>query len=858
MSAYRNLGLAHGLSLILAVLLLFPGEAAAQSDPPGGNPAEPEPDIAPPVLKEHAEATYPAEALRQRREGNVGLALTIDEAGTVEGVEVTTAAGHGFDEAAVVAARRFTFEPARKGGRAMRATIQFTYRFQLPVEPSPVAVPAPPAAVPGAATPDRAPAVPEGTDEAAQTGSDQATIVVATRPQQAASSRSIGARDLTLRPVASAQDLLRATPGLVLVQHSGGGKANQYFLRGFDADHGTDVALSFDGVPINMVTHAHGQGFADTNFIIPEVVERIDVTKGPYFANQGDFATAGAVDLVSRDDVEHASLGFGVGGSPGRGEPSYRGLLMASPKTESTQSLLAAEIGRQNGPFDRAEGWDRYKLMSKLTVALGSTSSVTLGAMSYAGNWNGSGQLPARAVASGMVPRFGSLDPSEGGSTARHQAFLQYRLLPSAASELKALAYVGSYRFNLFSNFTFFLRDPARGDAIEQVDRRTFYGGKVSYRAAHDIGGVKITTTIGGDMRGDQIRAELWNGEKRSRIEPVGVYRAEPTSVGAFANAEITPFDWLRFAAGGRADLLSFAVEDRLASGGGGAGGVGAATQFSPKASLVVTSLKTAPLTIDTFANYGHGFHSNDVRGAFATPAVTPLARAVGSEVGARARIFRQLDLTAALWQLDLETETVWSGDEGTTDVSGSTHREGVELDARYQPFTWLTADAGVTFTRSRYQADTSYGAGLALAPKQTWAGGLSGRHPLGGGTVRYGVRFYGLGDRPASDDGALVARGFTQVDLHAGYRHRWFDIGFDLENLLDTRYRSAQFATVGRLATDPAVDAPVPPGFSCGKDGRLAPAGAGGGFAGCEDVHFTPAYPFSIRLMATLFLDPQ
>jgi outer membrane receptor protein involved in Fe transport len=457
-----------------------------------------------------------------------------------------------------------------------------------------------------------------------------------------------------------------------------------------------------------------------------------------------------------------------------------------------------------------------------------------------------------------MVPRFGSLDPSEGGSTARHQAFLQYRLLSSAASELKALAYVGSYRFNLFSNFTFFLRDPARGDAIEQVDRRTFYGGKVSYRTAHDIGGVKITTTIGGDMRGDQIRAELWNGEKRSRIEPVGVYRAEPTSVGAFANAEITPFDWLRFAAGGRADLLSFAVEDRLASGGGGAGGVGAATQFSPKASLVVTSLKTEPLTIDTFANYGHGFHSNDVRGAFATPAVTPLARAVGSEVGARARIFRQLDLTAALWQLDLETETVWSGDEGTTDVSGSTHREGVELDARYQPFAWLTADAGVTFTRSKYQADTSYGAGLALAPKQTWAGGLSGRHPLGGGTVRYGVRFYGLGDRPASDDGALVARGFTQVDLHAGYRHRWFDIGFDLENLLDTRYRSAQFATVGRLATDPAVDAPVPPGFSCGKDGRLAPAGAGGGFAGCEDVHFTPAYPFSLRLMATLFLDPQ
>jgi hypothetical protein len=343
----------------------------------------------------------------------------------------------------------------------------------------------------------------------------------------------------------------------------------------------------------------------------------------------------------------------------------------------------------------------------------------------------------------------------------------------------------------------------------------------------------------------------------------VGLYRVEPTSLGAFANAEVTLVDWLRFDVGGRADLLSFAVEDRLAaaSGAPSSGGVGAATQWSPKASMVVTPMKSEPLTLDVFANYGHGFHSNDVRGVFASPAVTPVARAVGSEVGARGRILRQLDLTAALWQLDLETETVWIGDEGTTDVSGSTHREGVELDARYEPFSWLTADAGVTFTRSKYQAETSYGPGLALAPKQTWAGGLSGRHPIGGGTARYGVRFYGIGDRPASDDGVLVARGFTQVDLHVGYRHGWFDLGIDLENLLDTRYRSAQFATVGRLATDPPVGDAIAPGFSCGRDGRFAQPSAGspsGSFGGCEDVHFTPAYPFSIRFMATLFLDPQ
>ena len=840
----------------LAITVGFPVEAAAQTEEPRPSVGEPESDVTPPVLREHGEATYPAEALRQRREGSVGLSLTIDEQGNVQEVSVTNPAGHGFDEAAVAAARRFTFEPARKGGRAMRATVQFTYRFQLPLEPSPPLAPAAGAPAPAASTPG-ADTVTTSAGET-QVGSDQSTIVVASRPQMSASSFSIPRRDLTLRPVASAQDLLRAAPGLVLVQHSGGGKANQYFLRGFDADHGTDVALSFDGVPINMVSHAHGQGFADTHFIIPEAVERIDVTKGPYFAQQSDFATAGAIDLVSRDDVEHASAGFGIGGSPGYGKPSYRALLMASPKTETAKSLIAVEVGRQNGPFDRAEAWDRYKLMSKLSVALGSSSSLTFGAMSYAGNWNGSGQLPARAVASGLAARFGSLDPSEGGNTARHQAFIQYRLLPSADSELKAMAYLGSYRFNLFSNFTFFLRDPEQGDAIEQVDRRTFYGGKVSYRTVHRVAGTKIITTIGGDMRGDQIRAELWNNAGRRRTDPVGAFRVDPTSIGAFAHAEVVPFDWLRFGVGGRADLLSFTVDDRLSGAGSGAG---ADTQLSPKGNVIVTPVKTDALTLDAFANYGHGFHSNDVRGAFASPAVAPLARAVGSEVGARARIHRRLDVSAALWQLDLETETVWSGDEGTTDVSGSTHRQGAELDFRYEPFPWLVADGGVTFTRSKYQADADYGAGLALAPKQTWVGGLSGRHPIGDGVARYGVRFFGLADRPASDDGALVAQGFTQVDLHVGYRHRWFDLGLDVENLLDGRFRAAQFATVGRLAGEPAVDAPVPPGFSCGREGRLAAPAVGSpsnGFAGCEDVHFTPAYPFSVRLMATLYLDPQ
>jgi hypothetical protein len=212
------------------------------------------------------------------------------------------------------------------------------------------------------------------------------------------------------------------------------------------------------------------------------------------------------------------------------------------------------------------------------------------------------------------------------------------------------------------------------------------------------------------------------------------------------------------------------------------------------------------------------------------------------------------------VWQLDLASETVWNGDDGTTGVSDPTNRKGIELESRYELASWLAADAALTFTKSQFTTDMENGGGLALAPKRTWAGGLSGRHAFGPGVARAGLRFYGIGDRPATDDGALIAPGFTQVDLHVGYRRRWFDVALDIENLLDGTYRSAQFATVSRLRTEPAVGGAVPAGFSCGGNARLAPAPDGspanGRFYGCEDINYTPAYPLTVRLMATFFLD--
>jgi TonB family protein len=837
---------------------------AARRDAGGDAPSTPglaappsAPLLTPPSLATHPDAIYPPEARRAGLEGNVGLELAVDAAGHVTGVLVTSPAGHGFDEAATEAARRFVFAPARENGVPIPSSVQFTYEFHLPDEPAEASPMAP--SVPTIAA-SALPAAPP-----LQLGGEQATLVLGSRPLSAASSFAVQARDFALRPIDSVQDVLRVTPGLVLVQHSGGGKANQYFLRGFDADHGTDLALSFDGVPVNLVSHAHGQGFSDTNFIIPEVIDRVEITKGPYFAAQGDFATAGAVNMIARDDFERSSVAAGFVTSPGHGAPGYRALALASPHFETLplKAAFAAEMGRTNGPFEHRDGWDRYKLWNKVTYAPSPAVTLSLTEMSYAGNWHGSGQIPDRAVAEGLVSRFGSLDPDEGGNTARHQVFASAHFRPGEGRELKLLAYAGTYRFNLFSDFTLALNDPVNGDEIEQVDRRTFYGAKVTYRSLRRLGGqgVSFDTTLGAEIRNDDIHEELWHTAHREHLGALRSNDVHESLMGVFASEEVAPWPWLRAHVGGRADLLSFAVDDRLGSADPAAprSGVDAAHQLSPKASLVATPLARSSVSWDLYANYGHGFHSNDVRGRFSVPDVTPLTRAVGEELGTRARLWGRWDIAAALWRLHLASETLWNGDDGTTAVGDATLRRGLELETRYEILPWLAADLDLTFSRSQFSRDGSNGRGLALAPKRTWAGGLSARHDLGPGTGRAGLRFYGIGDRPATDDGALVAPGFTQVDLHVGYRHRWFDVAFDVENLLDAAFRSAQFATVSRLPGEPLPGGAVPPGFRCGPRGRLAPAPAGaaaGSFGGCEDVDYTPAYPLTLRLLATLYLD--
>lgn len=417
-------------------------------------------------------------------------------------------------------------------------------------------------------------------------------------------------RDLQLRPIQRVSDLLRVVPGLLTVQHAGGGKANQYLMRGFDADHGTDVAFTLDGVPINMVTHGHGQGFSDMNFIIPELVERIEITKGPYFAEQGDFATAGAVNLVTRKQFASNQVSFSVDTLVG-----LRLLAVASPKLSmfdgKLHPLLVAEVSRTQGPFQNPEDYNKYNVFGKLTYDLGPQTTLSLTASSYGGSWNASGQLPSRAVESGLVDFFGSLDPTEGGASARHNLYLSFQHRDGARGEFTALVYGSIYSFKLYSNFTFFSADPIRGDEIEQGDDRQLGGIKAQYRRRLAWRWLTFDTTVGANVRYDSIHNTLYHAQARQRLDPIADHDVRETSLGVFLKEEIAFSRYVRLVAGLRADHFVFDVTDRRetlptdpsmpADGANKTSGIRGAGLLSPKVSLIVSPHRA----VDLFANFG-------------------------------------------------------------------------------------------------------------------------------------------------------------------------------------------------------------------------------------------------------------
>ncbi|MCK6545636.1 TonB-dependent receptor [Myxococcota bacterium] len=662
-------------------------------------------------------------------------------------------------------------------------------------------------------------------------------IVRGRRPVTAASSIDVRDRDFLLRPHMRPADILAVTPGLYVVQHAGGGKANQYFLRGFDADHGTDIAFSLDGVPVNLVSHGHGQGFADWHFLIPEVVERIHVSKGPYLPEHGDFATAGAIELVTKEseDEHSAQLTAGAFGT-------LRALVRASPHVlDPWHSLVAAEYARTDGPFVHGEDLERVNVFAKVTRDLGAGSRLSFTLTSYGAAWNASGQLPEREVNAGRLDRFDSIDPTEGGSSQRHSIAASYRTIEGdRAFELST--YIVQYQFRLYSNFTFFSADPERGDQIEQADRRTIAGLRTRYETSAKLGSVRFDTAVGAQVRTDGIENGLFHTQARRRLDTRVDAEIRETSLGLFAREDVTLTPWLRLMGGARVDSFVFDVNDRLGALGADApitSGVRQQTRVSPKASVVVSPLSA----LDLFFDAGLGFHSNDARGTVRdVDPVTPLTAARGYEAGFRARLLDRLDLAGAAFLLDLDSEIVWVGDGGFTEASGATRRTGLEGELRLRILDWLFADVDASLTNGVFRENAGNGTAIALAPKLLVQAGLSARHPSGL-FGRLGVLH--VSDRPATEDEALTARGFTRADLTLGARADWGELSIAIQNLTDADVREAQFANVSRLPSETSA-------ASCPAPSRAVVEG--GAFLGCEDVHFTPGAPINVLATATLY----
>ncbi|MEB2310834.1 MAG: TonB-dependent receptor [Sorangiineae bacterium] len=678
------------------------------------------------------------------------------------------------------------------------------------------------------AAPDEAPPA-----ESAAPG-DDAPIEVTVRgeaPGSEAASRShAGGRELALRPKRRPADVVEAVPGLFAVQHAGGGKANQYFLRGFDADHGTDVAFFVDGVPVNLPSHGHGQGYTDLHFFIPELVASVDGYKGPYYAGLGDFATAGAVDvhLAERLPEGFVELGAGEFGI-------LRALYAASPELgERWRMVAAVDLETDRGPFELSEDYRQYKTYLRATHDFERAGTLSATLMSYGARWNGSGQIPARAVCGEGEPlapppsaygapcleRFGHVDPSEGGRTDRHQLSFAWERL-GERTDLSARAYAVKYRFGLYSNFTFFLEDPLRGDEIEQTDDRLVVGGEVRVRRRDRWGGARFTTTGGLQLRSDGIDNGLYHDQARARLEPRVRARIDEDSLGLYLEEDARLTDWLRLIPGLRAQGLRVGVRDHL----GPASGEKSAALLLPK--LMVVLSPASPLEL--FLDVGRGFHSNDARGAVAPgAAATLMVPATGAEVGARLTPHPGVALQAAAFSLDMDSELVWVGDAGGTEASGRTRRLGAELGARARLAEWLFIDADATFTRARYRENAGNAGSVALAPTRTLTAGV-GAEPRFGALRPFGaLRLKALSSRPATPDGALMAEGFTVVDASAGARWRDVELGLDVQNLLGAKWREVQFATETRLAYEPA---PV------------------------EGIHYTPGWPRTVLARLRLYL---
>jgi hypothetical protein len=621
---------------------------------------------------------------------------------------------------------------------------------------------------------------------------------------------TISRLDLKVTPVNSSQEVLRKVPGLFIGQHAGGGKAEQIFLRGFDIDHGTDVSISVDGMPVNMVSHAHGQGYSDLHFVIPETVNKIDFGKGGYYASEGDFNTAGYVNFKTKDYLKDSQISFSAGQF---NTLRTVGLFNLLEDTKNQNAYVAMEYIATDGPFESPQNFNRLNLFGKYIMFTPENDKLTLTASHFTSRWDASGQIPQREVDNGNITRFGAIDDTEGGETERTNFNVTFDKYINENTKLSANAFYSHYAFELYSNFTFFLEDPVNGDQIKQVEDRNIFGANTALHYNTFLGDTELNLSTGLGVRHDIVDdVELSRTLNRTEtLEFIQLGDINQTNIDAFVNAEFE-FGKFKIAPALRLDYFKFLYNDDLQTDYETQSEI--KTILSPKLNFFYNAKENLQLYLKS----GIGFHSNDARVVVANGGEDILPRSYGADLGTVWKPFPKLVVNSALWYLFLEQEFVYVGDAGIVEPSGKTRRYGVDLGLRYQINDWLFLDTDATLTNARSIDDPSGEDYIPLAPDFTFTGGLS-VNDLNG--FSGGLRFRYLDDRAANEDNSIVAEGYFVADFNINYKMKNVTLGLAVENLFDVNWNETQFATESRLQNEAQS---------------------------VEEIHFTPGTPFFIK----------
>jgi len=625
---------------------------------------------------------------------------------------------------------------------------------------------------------------------------------------------SISKIDLAVKPVNTAQELLRKVPGLFIAQHQGGGKAEQIFLRGVDNDHGTDIAISADGIPVNLVSHAHGQGYADCHFIIPEIIKKIDFGKGPYYTDKGDFCTTGYVNYETFDRLDKNKVFLEAG--------QFNTLrtvgllkLLDSPKQSA---YVATEYFLSDGPFIKLENFYRINLFGKYHALIGTKNFLTLTVSNFNSKWDASGQIPERVVKEGIISRFGTIDSSECGETGRTNISMKHTYLLDNKRNIENFVYFSKYNFELYSDFTFFLKDSVNGDLIRQKENRTIYGFSNVFNDMINLGNVRMKLSAAFGGRFDNIYNDELSHTKDYMIT------LEQKSLGDVFEADEFAYTDLKFEinkwtinTGCRIDYFRFNYNDKLAEDKQQTKSVQSVI-VSPKLNILFSPNKNWQFYLKS----GKGFHSNDTRVVVAENGIETLPAVYGADLGFISKNFNKIILNAALWYLYMQQEFVYSGDEAVVDPEGRTERYGADFSARFEMTSSIYTLMDVNYAHPRF-LDLPEGKNFVpLAPVLTSTGGIFFKD-----FKRFsgGINFRYMSDRPAIEDNTFQAQGYFVADCMLDYKIKNFSISFNIENLFNSEWREAQFLTETRLKTEatPISDICYTPGTPFGFKVRMA-----------------------------------